>query len=156
MSKFPNKSPFKVPKGYFEDFNSRLIQKIKNTSEKNGFIVPNGYFQRVEKDILNKVKYPNHHTATLGSALWKIASIIVLMFLFYYNEQSMVNQNEFAEFYIEDYLTFNTTYEIADHSDYSVENSNFSNSYESVSIDDTIELRLYGESPTNLNLFDDE
>jgi hypothetical protein len=133
-----------------------LIQKIKNTSEKNGFIVPNGYFQRVEKDILNKVKYPNHHTATLGSALWKIASIIVLMFLFYYNEQSMVNQNEFAEFYIEDYLTFNTTYEIADHSDYSFENSNFSNSYESVSIGDTIELRLYGESPTNLNLFDDE
>ena len=156
MSKFPNKSSFKVPKGYFEDFDSRLIQKIKNTSEKNGFIVPNGYFQRVEKDILNKVKYPNHHTATLGSALWKIASIIVLMFLFYYNEQSMVNQNEFAEFYIEDYLTFNTTYEIADHSDYSFENSNFSNSYESVSIDDTIELRLYGESPTNLNLFDDE
>ena len=102
------------------------------------------------------VKYPNHHTATLGSALWKIASIIVLMFVFYYNEQSVVNQNEFAEFYIEDYLTFNTTYEIADHSDYSFENSNFSNSYESVSIDDTIELRLYGESPTNLNLFDDE
>jgi len=156
MSRFPNKSPFKVPKGYFEDFDSRLIQKKKNTSEKNGFIVPNGYFQRVEKDILNKVKYPNHQAATLGSALWKIASIIVLMFLFYYNEQSMVNQNEFAEFYIEDYLTFNTTFEIADHSDYSFENSNFSNSYESVSIDDVIELRLYGESPTNLNLFDDE
>ena len=33
---------------------------------------------------------------------------------------------------------------------------NFIENYESIAIDDALEIRLYGETPTNLNLFDDE
>ena len=32
----------------------------------------------------------------------------------------------------------------------------FGDIYESIAIEDIIELNLYGESPTNLNLFEDE
>lgn len=76
--------------------------------------------------------------------------------LFYFNETNAVDQNELAEFFIEDYLTTNTTYEIADHTDYYFEVGNFIENYESIGIDDALEIRLYGETPTNLNLFDDE
>ena len=75
---------------------------------------------------------------------------------FFINEKTAIDQNELVEFFIEDYLIANTTYEIAEHSDYYFEMGNFIENYESIAIDDALEIRLYGETPTNLNLFDDE
>ena len=82
-----------------------------------------------------------------------VASVVVLFFV---NEKTALDQNELADFFMEDYLMVNTTYEIAEHSDYSFEVGNFIENYESIAIDDALEIRLYGETPTNLNLFDDE
>ena len=76
--------------------------------------------------------------------------------LFFINKKTAIDQNKLVEFFIEDYLITNTTYDIAEHSDYSFEMGNFIENYESIAIDDALEIRLYGETPTNLNLFDDE
>ena len=82
-----------------------------------------------------------------------LASVVVLFFI---NEKTALDQNELADFFMEEYLMVNSTYEIAEHSDYSFEVGNFIQNYESITIDDALEIILYGESPTNLNLFDDE
>jgi hypothetical protein len=83
-------------------------------------------------------------------------TVVAVLTLFFLNENTIDDQSEFAAFFIEDYLTNNTNYEIAEHSDYFFETSNFIDSYETITIDDALEIRLYGETPTNLNLFDDE
>jgi hypothetical protein len=79
-----------------------------------------------------------------------------VVIVFFINEKNTVDQDDLAEFYIENYLTTNNTFEIADHSDYYFEVGNFIENYESIDIDDALEIRLYGETPTNLNLFDYE
>ena len=83
-------------------------------------------------------------------------AVVCVITLFFINEKMAIDQNELVEFFIEDYLIANSTYEIAEHSDYSFEMGNFIENYESIAIDDALEIRLYGETPTNLNLFDDE
>ena len=82
-----------------------------------------------------------------------VACVITLFFI---NKKTAIQQNELVEFFIEDYLIINSTYDIAEHSDYSFEMGNFIENYESIAIDDALEIRLYGETPSNLNLFDDE
>ena len=83
-------------------------------------------------------------------------AVTCVIILFFINEKTAIDLNDLVEFFIEDYLITNSTYDIAEHSDYSFEIGNFIENYESIAIDDALEIRLYGETPTNLNLFDDE
>ena len=156
MSRIDKKSPFKVPDGYFNHFEQKLAQKIDAINPNTGYRTPLDYFQKVENQILHSVDYPKGKSLFNWSYTWKAMAAACMVALFYFNETNAVDQNELAEFFIEDYLTTNTTYEIADHSDYYFEVGNFIENYESIGIDDALEIRLYGETPTNLNLFDDE
>lgn len=156
MDEINKKSPFKVPDGYFDHFGDRIVQKVNSIDPQDGFMTPDNYFEKVEGVILSKMDYPQPNTPVFSRFLWKAMTVAALLTLFFLNENTIDDQSEFAAFFIEDYLTYNTTYEIAEHSDYFFETSNFIDSYETITIDDALEIRLYGETPTNLNLFDDE
>jgi len=82
-----------------------------------------------------------------------VAAVFAFFFL---NENTSEPNLEMVDFFLDDYLTLNNTYEIAEQSDYYFETANFIENYASISIEDAMELRLYGETPTNLNLFEDE
>ena len=156
MSRMDKKSPFKVPDGYFDHFDKKLAHKIDSINPNSGYRTPLDYFQKVENQILGRIIYPRHSQSSYWDYTWKAMAAACVVAVFYLNEKNAVDQNELAEFFIEDYLTTNTTYEIADHSDYYFEVGNFIENYESIDIDDALEIRLYGETPINLNLFDDE
>ena len=156
MDEINKKSPFKVPDGYFDHFDDRIVQKVNSIDPQDGFMTPDNYFEKVEGIILSKMDYPQPNTPVFSRFLWKVMTVVAVLTLFFLNENTIDDQSEFAAFFIEDYLTNNTTYEIAEHSDYFFEISNFIESYETINIDDALEVRLYGETPTNLNLFDDE
>ncbi|MDA9679702.1 hypothetical protein N9T96_01545 [Flavobacteriaceae bacterium] len=156
MSRMYKKTPFKVPDGYFNHFDKKLAHKIDSINPNSGYITPLDYFQKAENQILGRIDYPKQKSLSYWSYTWKAMAVGCMVAVFYFNETNAVDQNELAEFFIEDYLTTNTTYEIADHSDYYFEVGNFIENYESIDIDDALEIRLYGETPINLNLFDDE
>lgn len=156
MSKIDKKSPFKVPEDYFNHFDKKIAIKINSIDPKSGFRTPINYFQKVENQIIDQIDYPKVETPSNSSYVWKAMAVACVVALFFLNEKNEVDQNDLAEFFIEDYLTLKTTYEIAEHSDYYFEIGNFIENYESIGIDDALETGLYGETPTNLNLFYDE
>lgn len=56
-------SGFKVPSGYFEEFEERLMHTVsgnhvgdKPLESKHGFAVPNGYFESLEDKILGRLE----------------------------------------------------------------------------------------------------
>ena len=156
MNRIDKKSPFKVPDGYFNHFEQKIARQIDSINPNNGYQTPIDYFQKVENKILDRIDYHKPKTGSLSDYVWKAMAVACVLALFFINEKTAADQNELAEFFIEDYLTTNTTYEIAEHYDYSYEIGNFIENYESIALDDAMEIRLYGETPTNLNLFDDE
>ena len=156
MKIIDKKSPFKVPDGYFTHFDQKLAKQIISINPINGFRTPVDYFQKVENQILDRVNYSNPKTDSFKNYIWKAMAMACVITLFFINKKTAIQQNELVEFFIEDYLITNSTYDIAEHSDYSFEMGNFIENYESIAIDDALEIKLYGETPTNLNLFDDE
>ena len=156
MSSVYKKLVFKVPEGYFNDFNRKIAQKIDSIEPSSCFRTPIDYFQSIENQILDKIDYHKEETPSYSNYIWKAMAVASIIVLFFVNEKDAIDQNELANFFIEDYLTANNTYEIAEHSDYSFEVGTFIENYESIAIDDALEIRLFGETPTNLNLFDDE
>ena len=156
MKRIDKKPPFKVPDGYFTHFDQKLAKQIISIDPINGFKTPDNYFQEIENYIVNRVNYSKLKKVHLLNYIWKAIAVACVITLFFINEKTVIDQNELVEFFIEDYLIANTTYEIAEHSDYYFEMGNFIENYESIAVDDALEIRLYGETPTNLNLFDDE
>lgn len=156
MNRIEKKSAFKVPDGYFNHFDKQIAKRIESINPINGFRTPVDYFEKVENQILDKIDHPRSKTTTFKDYLWKAIAVASVITIFFINQNIVIDRNEFSEFFIEDYLTENTTYEIAEHTDYSFEIENFIENYESITVEDALEIRLYGETPTNLNLFDDE
>ena len=156
MKRIDKKLPFKVPDGYFTHFNQKLAKQIISINPINGFRTPVDYFQKVENKIVERVNYSNPKKDSFKNYIWKAMAVACVITLFFINKKTAIQQNELVEFFIEDYLITNSTYDIAEHSDYSFEMRNFIENYESIAIDDALEIKLYGETPTNLNLFDDE
>ena len=54
---YTKKTPFKVPKKYFELFEKKFLRKIGLIRNNYGFITPVNYFNTVETEILSKVNY---------------------------------------------------------------------------------------------------
>lgn len=156
MNKNQNKSSFKVPEGYFDQFENELFGKIKVKNPVNGFTAPAHYFETLDNRILNRLKEVQPERISFVLHLWKAIAVAAVFAFFFLNENTSEPSHEMLDFFIEDYLTLNTTYEIAEQSDYYFETRFFIENYASISIDDAMELRLYGETPTNLNLFEDE
>tara|TARA_B100000963_G_scaffold361572_1_gene397795 strand:- start:2990 stop:3460 length:471 start_codon:yes stop_codon:yes gene_type:complete len=156
MKRTDKKSPFKVPKNYFNHFDQNLAKQILSINPVNGFKTPDNYFQEIENFIVDRVNYSKLKKVHLLNYIWKAMAVACVITLFFINEKKTIDHNDLVEFFIEDYLIANTTYDIAEHSDYYFEMRNFIENYESIDVDDALEIRLYGESPSNLNLFDYE
>ena len=155
MSKLYKKSPFRVPDDYFIHFDKNMNQRISSTNSRDGFKIPSSYFQKLEDQILSKINYSKGINIFISEKFWRVMAVTAILTLFFLNEKIDREQTELADFFIENYLNENTTYEIADHSDYYFETSSFIENYESIALEDAMETRLFGETPTNLNLFYD-
>jgi len=86
MDKLNNKEHFKVPKGYFKDFNKNLL--LKRTE--NPFIVPNNYFEDFQintKKIKSQRKFIN-----LSKIILPIAASIIFGFYIF---NLLPNTNDF-------------------------------------------------------------
>ena len=157
MSETNNKSPFRVPENYFDLFEKDIMDQVNSAVSENGFTTPKNYFNEVDNQILEKLNSPIKDGLFSTRYWYRVVAVAAVALVFYFNDKINREQSEMAELFIEDYLIENSTYDIADHSDYyNFGVDNFLSSYESIEIDNALELRLYGENPTNLNLFDDE
>ena len=155
MSKLYKKSPFRVPNDYFIHFDKNMNQRISSTNSRDGFKIPSSYFQKLEDQILSKISYSKDINIFISEKFWRLMAVTAILTLYFLNEKIDREQTELADFFIENYLNENTTYEIADHSDYYFETSSFIENYESIALEDAMETRLFGETPSNLNLFYD-
>ena len=112
MSSVYKKLVFKVPEGYFNNFDQKIAQKIDSIEPSSCFRTPIDYFQSIENQILDKIDYHKEETPSYSNYIWKAMAVASIIVLFFVNEKDAIDQNELANFFIEDYLTANNTYEM--------------------------------------------
>ena len=150
MNDLDKKNPFKVPEDYFYFFGKRMRNKIKTYSLQDGFITPSNYFNTVENEILSKVFTPKRVFISLKN-LYRSSAIAVILLIFIYLKNTETHESDIEEFFIEDYLIKNSTYEIANQFDLSNLNTDLIiNSINSISIDDLYLIKINEEYPSNL------
>ena len=150
MNDLHKKNPFKVPENYFYFFGTRVRDKIKTKSIQNGFITPSNYFNTVENEILRKVVTPKRVFISLKK-LYRSSAIAAILLIFIYLENTETYESEIGEFFIEEYLINNSSYEIADQFDLSNLNSDLIiNSINSISIEDLYLMKINELYPSNL------
>ena len=86
MDKLNNKEHFKVPQGYFKDFNNNLLLKIKG----NPFTVPSNYFEDFQINT-KKIKSQRKSINLKKMIMPVAASIIFGFFIFNF----LPNTNDF-------------------------------------------------------------
>ncbi|BDW91232.1 MULTISPECIES: hypothetical protein [Flavobacteriaceae] len=128
------KNSFNTPKGYFEDFNSRLMDKIKKEEaghteslipKHDGFSVPEGYFDEISSSVASELNtketkvIPLIANKKLYYTVAAVAAIFVLIFSL--NQSSSAEPISFddlassdIEAYLENTDLEMTTYEIAE------------------------------------------
>ncbi len=92
-----HKEGFDIPDDYFEEFETRLFNRIniELLPKDSGFKVPEGYFNEIDKKIIDQVKKPINKTKVISILSRKtilyaasIAAVAVLIF------SLVTNQNE--------------------------------------------------------------
>ena len=134
MNKNNNKKSFKIPKGYFEGFSDRLLDRMSNASgdpkssllpESDGFSLPDGYFDSLNERILDKLNDDTPKVIALQSrrklyyyAAAAVAAVVLLAIGLGTNNTVDPTFESLAKSEIENYLEYNdlglTTYEIAE------------------------------------------
>ena len=138
-----NKGGFKLPEGYFDDFEAKLSSKMASKiPAKDGFQIPDNYFETVTDKILTKIEedskpevpvrklFGKKRFYYIGYAVAAGLALLVLLNIIPKSEQE-VDWNDVAsteiENYIEEgYLSFNayeyaTIYEEVDLSEIQIE-----------------------------------
>ena len=150
MNDLDKKNPFKVPEDYFYLFGKRMRNKITTNSLQDGFITPSNYFNTVENEILRKLITPKRVFISLKN-LYRSSAIAAILLIFIYLENTETHESEIGEFFIEEYLINNSSYEIADQFDLSTLNSDLIiNSINSISIEDVYLMKIYEVYQSNL------
>ena len=159
MSDLNKKNPFKVPENYFYFFGKRIINKIKNNSFQGGFITPTNYFDTVGNEILNKVITPKNVFISL-KYLYRYSAIALILSIFIYIENLENNEtleSEIGEYFIDEYLMGNSTYDIADQFNLNNFGSDLIiNSANSISVDDMYLIKINDEYPSNIVTYENE
>lgn len=73
------KKGFQTPKGYFEEFDSRLDDRMSNESNR-GFKVPKGYFEDLEDQVMSEVLSGGGSRRVRTRILWMAAAASILLF----------------------------------------------------------------------------
>ena len=156
MNDLHKKTPFKVPKNYFEFFEKKFLRKIGLIRNNYGFITPVNYFNTVETEILSKVNYSSFDNS-LRNYVFSFTAIVATIAIFIFFEENKLEKLELDEFFLDQYLSNNSTYEIADHSDSNTLSYDLViDSYNSISIEDIFEIKIFSENPYNLNIHENE
>lgn len=92
MDEINKKSTFKVPDGYFDQFDDRIVQKVNSIDPQDGFMTPDNYFEKVEGIILSKMDYPQLNTPVFSRFLWKAMTVVSVLTLFFLNENTINDQ----------------------------------------------------------------
>ena len=156
MNELHKNTPFKVPKNFFELFEKKFFGKTVLIRKNTGFITPANYFDTVESEILSKVSYSSFDNS-LRNYVFSFTAIIATIAIFIFFEENKLKKLELEEFFLDQYLSNSSTYEIADQFD----SSNLSydlvlDSYNSISTEDIFEIKIYSENPNNLNIYENE
>ena len=121
-------NPFKTPEGYFEGFDSRLMDKLSkkkvNLPTKEGFAVPKDYFESLQDTILQKIVSEETKVVQLNPfkkyyyAAASIAAIVLIILGLNWNTSETLTFDTLAESDIESYFENNeydlSAYEIAE------------------------------------------
>jgi hypothetical protein len=117
LEKYKNKSGFKIPNNYMENFEANLFEKLEISSEnakesKSGFQVPQDYFSTLESRILSKVASDSSKGKIINLFSRKrlyyastVAAIFIVMlstFLFNSPDSNSINSIEYAA--LEEYI----------------------------------------------------
>ncbi len=86
---------FKVPKGYFEDNKTKILENIGNVLHEiteDNFSVPENYFETSKRDILNKIKTEKQQPKVISIFNYRIAigiaaSLLLLFTLTFVNQK---------------------------------------------------------------------
>ena len=156
MNDLHKKTPFKVPKKYFELFEKMFLRKIGLIRNNDGFITPVNYFNTVETEILSKVNYSSFDNS-LRNYVFSFSAIVATIAIFIFFEENKLKKLELEEFFLDQYLSKSSTYEIADHFDSNTLSYDLViDSYNSISIEDIFEIKIFSENPYNLNIHENE
>ncbi len=153
MNDLDKKNPFKVPENYFYFFGKKMLNKIKANSFQEGFITPTNYFNTVENQILSKIITTKDVFISLKN-LYRYSTIAVILCIFIYLEEVEPIQPDIGEYFIEEYLIENSSYEIADQFDLSNLNSDLI--INSISVDDIYLIKINDEFSNNLITYENE
>ncbi len=119
-------SGYKTPEHYFESFDDRLLDKLKenntlNAIESTGFKVPGDYFETVNNKILSNLDNKDE-TKVVALFSWKkmgyasaVAASLILLFNVIFNTPEKVTYESLETASIENYLVEEdfTSYEFA-------------------------------------------
>ena len=156
MNDLHKKTPFKVPKNYFELFEKMFLRKIGLIRNNDGFITPVNYFNTVETEILSKVNYSSFDNS-LRNYVFSFSAIVATIAIFIFFEENKLKKLELEEFFLDQYLSNSSTYEIADDFDSNTLSYDLViDSYNSISTEDIFEIKIFSENPNNLNIYENE
>ena len=156
MIDFNKKNPFKVPEDYFYFFGKGIMNKIKTNSFQDGFITPPNYFDTVENEIFNKAITPKNIFISL-KYLYRYSAIVLILSIFIYFENNETLESEIGEYFIDEYLLENSTYDIANQ--FNIDNLSSDliiKSVNSISIDDIYLIKMNNEYPSNIITYENE
>ncbi|QLG43944.1 hypothetical protein [Costertonia aggregata] len=127
MNNIDKKNPFKTPKGYFDSFQARLMDKLvqeePNVPKNDGFQVPEGYFENLGNDIGQKLKNETkvvqlHPFKKYYIAIASIAAMMLLVLGLNMNTDKNIAFTDLADSDIEAYFDTHeldlSPYEIAE------------------------------------------
>ena len=156
MNDLHKKTPFKVPKNYFELFEKMFLRKIGLIRKNDGFITPVNYFNTVETEILSKVNYSSFDNS-LRNYVFSFSAIVATIAILIFFEENKLKKLELEEFFLDQYLSNNSAYEIADDFDSNTLSYDLViDSYNSISTEDIFEIKIFSENPYNLNIHENE
>jgi len=103
---------FKVPKGYFDEFEDRLLSELqlKETASHSGFKLPEDYFKSLDDKILDAVKN-DHKTKVINLFSFRkiayaaaVAASLILIYTVSFNKNENLNINHIETASIENYI----------------------------------------------------
>lgn len=110
MKKKIQSSGFKIPEGYFENFESDLYNRIdeKDFPEKSGFTVPENYFDQLPQTVAEAVSKENKTIRLFPgktlAAVSAVAALLILAFLVFRPEPEIIQFDQLQLSLIDKYI----------------------------------------------------
>ena len=107
-SKFPDKSGFSIPNGYFDAIDTIIYSKLieENLPIYNGFKIPENYFDHFEDNIISKIKIHKKEIIPLKRKIIDLipvaAAVIIILFIginFIVTQESELSSDEIINWF---------------------------------------------------------